>query len=64
MKLKWTGDVIKKLHVYEITQKELAAEMGVTPEYVSRMLNAEAVPASVRLRITEALNSLIAKRTS
>lgn len=34
----WTGDVVKRLHIANITRKELAKECGYTPEYLTMVL--------------------------
>lgn len=35
----WTADVVGKLHYLNVTQAELAYFMGVTPSYLSSVLN-------------------------
>jgi len=35
----WTADVVGKLHYLNVTQAELAYCMGVTPAYLSSILN-------------------------
>lgn len=35
----WTADVVGKLHYLNATQSELAYIMGVTPAYLSSILN-------------------------
>lgn len=35
----WTADVVGKLHYLNVTQAELAYYMGVTPAYLSSILN-------------------------
>lgn len=38
MREAWTGDVVAQMHIYEITQTELAKEMMVTRSYLNRLL--------------------------
>lgn len=35
----WTGEIVGRLHVDNITRKELAKECGYTAEYLSMVLN-------------------------
>lgn len=59
---KWTGKVVGKMHVEEITNKDIAKEMGVTPAYVSMILNSSRSPAWAKERVTKALEAVIEKR--
>lgn len=35
----WTGDVVGKMHVYRISNSELAEKCGITSSYLSMLLN-------------------------
>lgn len=35
---KWTGDVVKKMHLCDINQSEIGEEMGVSREIVCKTL--------------------------
>ena len=59
---KWTGKIVGKMHTEEITNKDIAKEMGVTPSYVSMILNSSRNPASAKERVTKALEAVIEKR--
>lgn len=40
MPAQWTGELVGKMHNAGVTAKQLAAEMGKNPKYVSQVLNA------------------------
>ena len=35
----WIADIVGKMHINKITNKDIAIKMGVTPEYISMLLN-------------------------
>lgn len=35
----WTAEIISRLHLMNVTCKQLAAECGYTPTYISLLLN-------------------------
>ena len=39
MPAQWTADVVGKMHLLRISKRQIAEQMGVTPEYVSMVLN-------------------------
>ena len=39
MPAQWTGELVGKMHNAGVTAKQLAAEMGKNPKYVSQVLN-------------------------
>ena len=39
MLAQWTADIIGKMHLNNITAKQLAAAIGWNPKYLSRVLN-------------------------
>ena len=55
MPAKWTGEVVAALHTSKISQKELAAKMGVTVEYVSMLLNGKKTASGMRERMMTAI---------
>lgn len=59
MPAKWTGDVVGKMHLHRITNKELAAFMGVTDGYITMVLNGKREPAGAEQRFKAALDALI-----
>ncbi len=60
----WTGKLVGKMHVHEVTFEEVAAEMGVTRPYVSMLLNGHRKPPDAKERLEKAINAVIAKKKS
>lgn len=58
----WIASVVGKMHVYKITQGELAEKLGVTREYVNKILGGTEKPNGAKERITVALNELIEEK--
>ena len=59
---KWTGAIVGKMHVHEITQEDMAKEMGVTKSYVSMILNGARKPDGIKKRMEEAIDALIQRK--
>ena len=59
MPKKWTGDLVGLMHTNNITQQELAVELGVTNRYVSMVLNSHKEPVGAKDRFSTALDRLI-----
>jgi hypothetical protein len=62
MPKKWTGDLVGLMHIYRISVRMLAAELGVTVRYVSMVLNGHREPAGAKERFESAVDRLIEKR--
>ncbi len=60
----WTGDAVKKMHIYGISQHELAEEADVSREMVNKILNGKAQTKKSKERIESALERIVAKRTA
>lgn len=58
----WTADLIGKMHLNEITTKQLAAEVGWHPNYLSAVLNRHVNPKNAEKKLKDALEKLIAQR--
>ncbi|WP_040663627.1 helix-turn-helix domain-containing protein [Oscillibacter ruminantium] len=58
MPAQWTADVIGKMHMLRISNKQLAEKLGVTPEYVSMILNGHRDPEGANQRFLEAVNEM------
>lgn len=58
MPAQWTADVIGEMHLRKITKKRIAEQMGVTPEYVSMVLNGHREPNGAEMRFRAALDNL------
>lgn len=59
----WTGEVVGRMHVNQITNKMLADALGVTDRYVSMVLNGHKAPGGAEEKFNAALDALIANRT-
>ena len=59
---KWTGRLIGRMHVENVTYEQLGAEMGIGKSYVSMILNGERKPKGIRQRMEAALDAVLAKR--
>lgn len=64
MKEKWTGEIIGKMHINEITMLDIAKEMNVSKSYVCMILNGNRKPPMAKERIHEAFNAIIERRAS
>ena len=58
MLAQWIVDIIGEMHTKKVTGKRLAAELGVTPEYVSMVLNGHREPKDAEKRFREALERI------
>ena len=59
MPAQWTGKLIVKMHLNKVTRKSLAEEAGITPEYLSMILNGHRNPAGAEEKLTAALDRLV-----
>lgn len=59
---KWTGDVVALMHVNQISNRELAKHLNVSPAYISMVLNGHKKSAGAEARFRTALNELIANK--
>lgn len=59
----WTGNIVGMLHVHGITRMELADELGVTPEYVSMVLNGKRSVPAMEKRMTAAIDAIVERRS-
>lgn len=63
MPAQWTAEIVGILHANRIKQTELAAHMGVTPEYLSMVLNGKREPAGAEQKIRDALAKLLSAQS-
>lgn len=56
---KWTAEAVGKMHVYGISQAELAEKLGVGRTYLNKILNCKEAPANAKERVIGALDELI-----
>ena len=59
MRPEWTGEVVKQLHVAELSTADLAREMELTQGYVRMILDGQRNPLGAEARIRTALFSLL-----
>jgi transcriptional regulator with XRE-family HTH domain len=62
MLAQWICDLVGKMHKWKISKKELAAELDVTPEYVSMILNGHREPTGAKEKFEAALGRLIERK--
>lgn len=62
MREEWTGEVVKTMHLKEISQGDIAAEMGVTKSYVSMLLNGARQVEGAREKVEAALERAVEKK--
>lgn len=62
MPAQWTGEIIGKMHLYHITAKELSAQLGYNPKYVSTVLNGHRNPKNAEQTFRQALDELIQQK--
>lgn len=58
----WIGNATAKMRINQVRQQEVAAEMGVTKNYLSMILNGKRKPANGREAVEGALDTLIARK--
>ena len=62
MTKKWTGNLVGLMHDHKISKTDLAAEIGVSREYVSMVLNEHRKPAGAQEQFEAAVARLIKKQ--
>ena len=63
MPAQWTGDLIGKMHLSNITRKELAEHLNLHPKYVLAILNGDKSPKDAEQKFNKALDELIEIKT-
>lgn len=58
----WIGDVVGLMHRLNISNTQLAAHMGMTPEYISMVLNGHREPAGIEERLRKAIDEIAQNR--
>lgn len=54
----WIGEIVGLMHKHGISNKQLAAHLGLTPEYISMVLNGHREPAGIEDRLRNAINEI------
>ena len=62
MREAWTGELVGKMHVNEVSIKELAAEMNCTKNYAGMCLNGHRKPEGIQERMENAFERVMEKR--
>ncbi len=62
MSISWQAEVWATMKDHAITRGELARVLGLTPEYVSAVLNKKRCPAKAEQRFRAALAGLILEK--
>lgn len=60
MPAQWTAELVGEMHLKHITKKQLAEFMGITPEYISMILNGHKEPKGAEEKLRAALGRLVA----
>ena len=58
----WTGELVGEMHNAGISARDLAKELGLTPAYVSMILNGHREPPDVEEKMRAALERLKEKK--
>lgn len=64
MSTEWTGKIVGLLHTHRITQAALASELGLTPQYVSMVLNGKKSSKGIQGRMEGAIQAIVDRRNA
>lgn len=56
---KWTADLLGNMHLYGVTAKRLAEEVGWSPKYLSAVLNGHRTPRNAEQQLREAFTRIV-----
>lgn len=59
MPAQWTGELIGEMHLKGVTAKQLAAEVGWNPKYLSVVINGHVEPKGAEAKLRAALKRLV-----
>lgn len=59
MPAKWTGELVGRMHMARVSKRDLANELGITPEYVGRVLNGKDAPKDAETKFNEAFRKIV-----
>ena len=54
----WIGEVVGLMHKNGISSKQLASHMGMTPEYISMVINGHREPVGMEDRMRKAIDEI------
>lgn len=58
---KWTGDLVRDMHLAGVTAKQLAAEVGWHDKYLSAVMNGHRNPKGAETALKAAFQRLVEK---
>lgn len=58
----WIAEVVGLMHLHRISSKALAEHLGITPQYISEILNGKRSPKGVEHRIRTAITEMIEEK--
>ena len=62
MPAQWTGDIVRKMHIKQITNAALAKKLKVTDSWVSMVLNGKRDPKGAEIRFNAAVDEIITEK--
>lgn len=60
----WTGTAVGIMHCHKIKQRDLAAVIGWTHQYLCQVLSGKVAPAGAEQKVMSAINSMIENRVT
>ena len=63
MPAQWTGEFVGKMHLNNVSKKDLAKQLNCSAEYVSMVLNGKRNPKGAEQRFRQALAEMIQERS-
>lgn len=58
----WIGEIVGVMHKHGISNKQLAAHLDMTPEYISMVLNGHREPVGIEERLRKAIEEIAENR--
>ena len=62
MLAQWTADIIGKMHLNNITAKQLAEAVGWNAKYLSQVLNCHKCPKGAEQKLSAALERIVEQK--
>lgn len=62
MPKEWTGNLVGIMHNNDITQQDVADEMGVKKPYISALLHSRKEPPGIQERMEKAVAAILERR--
>jgi transcriptional regulator with XRE-family HTH domain len=59
---KWAGRLVGKMFMNRIANEDVARELGVSPAYISMILNGKSKTKGIRQRMEGAVDAIIQRR--